>query len=596
MSVVKSFFRSNERMIIVCLLAPVLVLFLFGYVLPLVNLIIKSFTNDNGWTIQQYVELASSKAFMWVAFKTVALAAVVTVICLLVAYPLAYSISRSPRWLAILLLFLVTLPYLTSILIRSYAWIVLLSPNGVINRALMSWGITSEPIRMVFNATGVYIGMVQVQLPLMVFPLYAAIVKINRGLTRAAQSLGSPPSDAFLRVTLPLSMPGIMSGCTLVFLSCLGFYVTPALLGGVDDYLIAQSISTRVLVLGDFKAAAAQSTLLLAAVVVMFSIWRRRLAEELDEQSREMLSAKRGCDAIGLSLRPRLIESLAASLQAPYVRLHAIFSPMRLVVLALLSLFTVTLLVLPFVVVIPLAFSNASYLTFPPPSYSMRWFNSFFQNGDWIEALGFSLRMAGIASIISICVGLPAAFALVRNRFFGRLPIYLLLISPLIVPHVIMAVALYFTLSGTPMIGSSIAFAVAYATIGIPYTLVVFVAGLKRFDRNLERAAASLGAQYRTILRTVTLPLLLPTLISAGLFSFIAGFDDVVFGLFLSGPGATPLPMRMWDNIRLEISPQIAVIAVLFLAALLVLGAIRQLVMFMHARPRVGPAESTRAV
>lgn len=568
---------NRPRAWLLCLLAPVLILFVGGYVVPLANLVLKSLTTDTGWSLHQYVEILSSRAFAWIAFKTVLLGIVVTVICLVVAYPLAYAITRSPKWLAVTLLFIVTLPYLTSILIRSYAWIVILSPNGVINKFLLSANLIESPLRMVFNTIGVYVGMVQVQLPLMVFPLYAALLRINRGLGRAAQSLGSPASDAFLRVTIPLSMPGIMSGCTLVFLSCLGFYVTPALLGGVDDYMIAQSISTRVLVIGDFKAAAAQSTLLLAAIISMFVLWRRRLAEGLDEDSREMPKARTGYDELGLKLKSPFVEKFSAKYQTLYIRIHALLSPLRMGLLGALSGLTVLLLVLPFMVVIPLAFSNASYLSFPPPSYSLRWFSSFFANSDWIDALLFSFRAAGVAAILSVLVGLPAAFALVRNRFRGRLPIYLLLISPLIIPHVVMAVSLYFSFSGTSLVGSSVGFVIAYATIGVPYALVVFVAGLKRFDRSLERAASSLGANRTTTLRTVTLPLLMPTLVSAALFSFIAGFDDVVYGLFLSGPGATPLPMRMWDNIRLEISPQIAVIAVLFLLTLVVLGAIKQL-------------------
>ena len=584
MSSATSSLLNLRRSSLLLLLAPVLVLFAGGYVLPLANLVLKSLATETGWSIQQYIDIVSSPAFAWIAFKTVLLAVVVTSICLVVAYPLAYAIVRSPKWLAVTLLFIVTLPYLTSILIRSYAWIVILSPNGVINKFLLSAHVIEDPIRMVFNAIGVYVGMVQVQLPLMVFPLYASLLRINRGLSRAAQSLGSPATDAFIRITIPLSMPGIMSGCTLVFLSCLGFYVTPALLGGVDDYLIAQSISTRVLVLGDFKAAAAQSTLLLAAIVSMFIIWRRRLAEELDEQSREMLTEKTDCDDLGLSLKSRFLEKSRARLQHLYITIHGLLSRVRIGALCVLSTFTVILLILPFMIVIPLAFSNASYLSFPPPSYSLRWFSSFFSNADWIDALLFSLRTAGLAAVLSVVVGLPAAFAVVRNRFRGRLPIYLLLISPLIIPHVVMAVSLYFSFSGTSLIGSSLGFIIAYATIGIPYTLVVFVAGLKRFDRNLERAASSLGAKGVTTLRTVTLPLLLPTLISAALFSFIAGFDDVVYGLFLSGPGATPLPMRMWDNIRLEISPQIAVIAVLFLSTLCVLVAIKHLVGLGQAR------------
>ena len=280
----RSWSIGRDKLTPILLLFPIVVLFSFGYLMPLSQLALKSLQSDGAWSLKSYSEIASSSSFFWIVLKTLRLALTVTVICLVIAYPLAYTISRCSDRVATLLLFIVTLPYLTSVLIRTYAWIVLLSPNGPINKVLLALGAISEPLQMVFNSTGVYIGMVQVQLPLMVFPLYAALTRANPNLTRAAQSLGSPPSDAFLRVTLPASMPGLVSGCTLVFLSCLGFYITPELLGGPDDYLIAQGISLRVLILGNFSEAAAQAPLLLLAVVVIFLIFRRRIAEELDDR------------------------------------------------------------------------------------------------------------------------------------------------------------------------------------------------------------------------------------------------------------------------------------------------------------------------
>jgi putative spermidine/putrescine transport system permease protein len=241
-------------------------------------------------------------------------------------------------------------------------------------------------------------------------------------------------------------------------------------------------------------------------------------------------------------------------------------------------------------VVIPLAFSNAAYLTFPPPSYSWRWFEKFFSNRQWIESTLFSLQMAGGAALVSLLIGMPAAFAIVRRRGFWRLPFYLLLISPLVVPQVVVAVALYFVLAQARLTGTSLGFLIAYVILGVPYVVVVFIAGLRRFDRSLEMAAANLGAGAATILRTVTLPLLLPTLVSALLFAFIMAFDDVVFGLFISGRGATPLPIRMWDDIRLEVSPQIAVVAVLLLVALALfyLAQLASSFLFRHRQPTQG--------
>lgn len=565
---------GRARLVPALLLLPIVILFLIGYVVPLAQLVLKSLQLDGAWSLNSYIEIANSPAFLWIALRTLALAATVTTVCLITAYPLAYAISKCPpRWAAFLLL-IVTLPYLTSVLIRTYAWIVLLSPNGPINQLFLRLGLISEPLQMVFNSIGVYIGMVQVQLPLMVFPLYAVLARVNPSLAKAAQSLGSPPTDAFLRVTLPASMPGVISGCTLVFLSSLGFYITPELLGGPDSYLIAQGISLRVLILGNFDEAAAQSSILMLTVIAVFIIFRQRIAEELDDRPHNNISPI-GTSTSGLSAQWPILECVTAILHGPSLRLHEAFTIIRRPLLYVVAASTLLLLILPFMVVITLAFSDAPYLTFPPPGYSLRWFSSLLKNTQWLDALSFSLRWAGLSALLSVAIGVPAAFALVRYRFSARVPVYLLLISPLIVPHVVIAVSLFFALAGSSLIGNPLAFALSYTIIGAPYTVIVMIAGLKRFNRTLELAAASLGSSPLVTLRTVTLPLLLPTLASAAIFAFIVGFDDVVFGLFLSGPTATPLPMRMWDNIRLEISPQIAVIAVLFLAALALLLLVR---------------------
>lgn len=562
--------QARERWIAALLLAPLLALFFMVYVGPFGNLIAQSFTRDGAFTIVNYVEQLRSASFGIIVWRTLILAIAVTVLCLLIGFPLAYVLSRLPHRLAAGLLLVVTIPYLTSILIRTYAWIVVLSPNGLINQALLATGLIEEPLRLVFNQIGVYIGMVQVQLPLMVFPLYAAMQRIDRSLIAGAQSLGSSPASAFWHVTLPLSMPGIVSGCTLVFLSCLGFYVTPALLGGTGEYMVAQGISVRVTTLADFEAAAVQATLLLAVVGLLFILLRRRIGTELGQEG--------GNSAVGraqirtgrlLRASPLPGRRLASALRF----VGEAISVVRWPLLWCAAIGALVYLVLPLLIVIPLAFSNAAYLTFPPPSYSLRWFRTFFADAQWLEATWFSLEMAGAAALASALLGVPAAFALTRKRIIGRLPLYLLFISPLVLPHVVLAVALYFELARAHLIGTTWAFIVAYTVIGVPYAVVVFVAGLRRFDRTLEQAAASLGAAPLTVLRTVTLPLLAPTLASALLFAFIVAFDDVVFGLFLSGPGATPLPIRMFDDIRLEISPQIAVVAVLLFAALALLYA-----------------------
>jgi putative spermidine/putrescine transport system permease protein len=568
------------------MLAPILLVFALTYVAPLASLIVGSFRDASGFTLAHYIEALTSYAFLAITLRTAWMAIVVTLLCLIAAYPLAYILSRLKGQVAAALLLLVSIPYVTSILIRTYAWIVLLSPNGAVNQALKWLHLTDAPLPLVFNAFGVHVGMVQVQLPLMIFPLYATMVRIDRSTVAAARNLGSSPASAFFHIFLPLSLPGIVSGCTLVFLSCLGFYVTPALLGGPGDYMLAQGISVRVLRLADFAGAATQASILLIIVLAIFVAFRRRFAAELGEETNAPLSKTSN----GLRQSPPWFEQAMRQARPLLLSFGEGLSLLRRPLLWLAAILVLIFLVLPLLVVIPLAFSNAAYLSFPPPSYSLRWFEKFFTNRQWIESTWFSLQMAGGAALVSLAIGMPAAFAIVRRPGFWRLPTYLLLISPLVVPQVVVAVALYFMLAGASLAGTALGFLIAYVILGVPYVVVVFIAGLRRFDRSLEMAAANLGAGGATILRTVTLPLLLPTVVSALLFAFIMAFDDVVFGLFIAGRGATPLPIRMWDDIRLEISPQIAVVAVLLFFALAFLYAAQLAVSFLfrHQRPNHG--------
>lgn len=572
------------------MLAPLLAVFAIGYVAPLGRLMANSLMDANGFTLASYAKELSSPAFIAILLRTIWLSIVVTGLCLLLGYPVAYTLARMRGHLAAALLLVVSIPYITSILIRTYAWIVVLNPSGLINQVLLGLGITSRPVPLVFNQFGVYVGMVQVQLPLMIFPLYATMRKIERSTVVAAMSLGSSPASAFWHVFAPLSVPGVIAGSTLVFLSCLGFYVTPALLGGAGEYMLSQGISLRVLRLADFASAATQSTILLLMVVVLFVIFRDRIAGELGVGVAASVRPSRGGTTT-------LRRGTGIRVAPVFQYLGELVSQVRRPVLWIVTATVLLYLIVPLLIVIPLAFSSADYLTFPPPGYSLRWFRSFFSNRQWIESTLFSLRIGGMAAVASVLVGLPAAFAIVRRRMPLKVPLYLLMISPLVVPQVVAAVALYFLIAPLRLVGTEVSFVLAYMLLGVPYVVVVSVAGLQRFDRDLEIAAASLGARAGVILRTITLPLLLPSIISALLFAFIVAFDDVVYGLFLSGRGATPLPMRMWDNLRLEISPQIAVVAVLLFAALLVfyLAQAAVFAFVQHKRRPIGVAADGRS-
>ena len=206
---------------------------------------------------------------------------VITVICLLLAYPLAYLLANLPSRQSNLLMILVLLPFWTSILVRVAAWIVLLQSGGLINSALLAMGIIDKPLELVFNRTGVYISMVHILLPFMILPLYSVMQAVPPTYLRAAVSLGSPPLAAFFRVYVPQTYAGIGAGALLVFILSIGYYVTPALLGGPDDQMLSYYIAQYTNVNVNWGMASALGALLLAATLVLYAVYRRVVKSEL---------------------------------------------------------------------------------------------------------------------------------------------------------------------------------------------------------------------------------------------------------------------------------------------------------------------------
>lgn len=206
---------------------------------------------------------------------------VITAICLLLAYPLAYWLSTLSARHANVLMILVLVPFWTSILVRVAAWIVLLQREGLVNTALMGIGLTSEPIALLFNRTGVVIAMVHILLPFMILPLYSVMKSVPPTYLRAAVSLGSAPLAAFFRVYVPQTYPGIGAGALLVFILCIGYYVTPALLGGADDQMLSYYIAQYTNVEVNWGMACALGAVLLAATLVLYAVYRRIVKSEL---------------------------------------------------------------------------------------------------------------------------------------------------------------------------------------------------------------------------------------------------------------------------------------------------------------------------
>ena len=205
----------------------------------------------------------------WTSYlKSLKFAFVSTLLCLSIGYPMAYGIARSTGMTRNILLLLVVLPFWTSFLLRVYAWMNLLSTNGLINNLLLSIGAIDAPLQILYTDTAVYIGIVYSYLPFMILPLYAALERLDLDLHEAAADLGSRPTRVFLDITLPLSVPGIIAGSLLVFIPALGEYVIPSLLGGLDSLMIGRTLFDEFFTNRDWPVATAVATILLLILVV----------------------------------------------------------------------------------------------------------------------------------------------------------------------------------------------------------------------------------------------------------------------------------------------------------------------------------------
>jgi len=207
--------------------------------------------------------------------RTFWMSLVVTVWCLLLGFPLAYLLATQPPKVSNILLIFVLLPFWTSILVRVAAWIVLLQSEGLVNQALMLTGITSEPVQLVFNRFGVYIAMVHILLPFMILPMYSVMKGISPSYVRAAISLGCPPVKSFWKIYFPQTLPGVAAGALLVFILCMGYYITPALLGSPKEQMASYFVAFYTNETINWGMAAALSAILLGATLILYVAYSR---------------------------------------------------------------------------------------------------------------------------------------------------------------------------------------------------------------------------------------------------------------------------------------------------------------------------------
>ncbi|MCO5091315.1 ABC transporter permease subunit [Bosea sp. (in: a-proteobacteria)] len=554
---------------------PALAFLVVTYVVPILGLLTKSFGSE-GWTLRYYADVMSDTLLWRVFAETFVLAAQVTLICAVIAYPLAYVVLRLPERMQKLALLLMLMPLWTSVLVRAYAWIVLLGRQGIVNDALVGIGIVPEPLQILYGRFAVALGLVHLLIPFVFFPLFAVMRRFDGRLLSAAESLGANPVLAFLLVFLPLTLPGLLSGSLIVFLHGIGYFVTPAILGGLKEVTYVMLIEEQVNTLFNWEQAAVMAVILLVATLVIVLVCARTLG--LIEGGGDAPSKPSGTFSLLLHAAGAVQARLRGGLDRSAGRSCARVSAGAADLLGKgFAVATLLFLLTPIFILLPLSFSASPFLQFPPSGWSLRWYETYFSRPDWTGPTLTSFQVAVVSAILVTALGLAAAVGVTRSRSRLAQVSLALMLSPAMIPTLIIAVALYFQMSSIGLAGTRIGLIISHLVIGLPIVVLILIGGLRQADQRPEMAARSLGAAPLRAFMKTTFVAIRPSIVAAGLFAFLASFDDVTVALFISGTSAVTLPVKMWESVRLELDPTLAAVSsvlVVFSIALLSLSEV----------------------
>ncbi|KWV42275.1 ABC transporter permease [Rhizobium altiplani] len=547
---------SRRKFIVSAVVAAPLLILLIGFlIVPLSYIVWGSFEGFN-FNFSHYGRVFASASNFNILIHTLRIGLLVTIISVAVAYPVAYLLTRvQARALSVLSVFIL-IPLFTAFLIRTYAWMIILGREGIVNNTLLWLGVISAPLQLLNSTFAVVVGMTHVFIPMAIFTMYSAMARIDHTFPQAAQVLGAKPIQAFLRVYLPMTLPGVFSACILIFIAAIGFYITPALLGGPSDTMISQLIVDQMTTLLNFELGYASSiVLLLVTIAVLFvaslfipleMIWSSNIVSSEEEPraaARLVKRAKRAFNPI-VSVFETSVHVIAGRFLTTSARWLWGY-----------AVVVVMFLTAPLVVVVILSFSSSPFVVFPPPGLSLQWWQKLANASDWHQSFLFSIQLGIAAALVATIIGSMGAFWLVRTRFLFKKMLFLFSLSPLMVPVVIIATSLYIFEARLQILGTFGGLVMGHVLLSVPYVIVVMAAALRNFDDSLEPAAAVHGARPMQTLRLVTLPILKPALFTAGLLAFLTSFDELLVSIFLLGRQTPTLPIKFWGDIKYQIDP-----------------------------------------
>jgi spermidine/putrescine transport system permease protein len=529
---------------------PAVAFVIVGFVLPMLVLVVYSFwpTTKSGeivhdFTFANYDRFFSDPTYVKVLLRTFWIVGLSSLLTVALTFPFAYFVALkvAPRR-RLLWILLAIIPFWTSYLIRVFSWLNIFGNGGAGNKALMGLGLADEPVGIFQPGTGsIIITFIYLLFPLAFLTSYVALERTDPSLRHAAADLGARSWQAMVRITLPLAATGLLAGFAFAFISMMGDYVTPRLIGGTEGALYANIVTNQFGASVQWGYGAVLAVVMLVSVFCFLAVLRRVIgSRQVGEFSRRF--------------EPE---------PAPFLRLY--------------SVFFLVFLYVPVALVVLFAFNDAPFVGFPITGLTTHWFTDAINNPDFVRALWISLQVAGAAVAISILVGTPAAIQLARTRGVGRNVRLAVLALPLVVPPVVIGLGIIIGLNALG-IGRNFWFVVAgHTLLVLPVVVLIIMARLEGLDRNQELAAMDLGAPPWRALLSVTIPQALPAIIAAAMLAFAISMDEFIM-TFLITETTTTLPLFIYGSLRFSVDPSLDAIAAMVLAGSLIISVLAAVV------------------
>lgn len=531
------------------LTAPaILFVALFG-LWPLAGFLFGSIQSaEGGLTTGHYQQLLSDRVFLQVAVRTTLVSAVAAAVTLALAYPLAYVLTKVRGAAKMILIVLVALPYLTSVLVRVYAWAALLALDGPVNRLLVALGILDAPQLLGHSLFGTLLGMLHILCPIAVLTLWSQMEKIDPAQKAVAASLGASSTRAFLTVFLPQCRPGLEAAGTIVYVLALGAYVIPAALGGTKGLMFAQLVVDQATQLLEWEVAGAMGVLMLA--IAGIPVMLLRLAGTLRSRTDAAITptqhlAARFLHPILDQVPPGIGRAAAASCAAAVL----------------------AFLVVPELVVVVFSFGPVQQVVLPPASLSLDSYRAVLSDAGWLDPARRSVIYAAADALVAVTLGTAAAYGFVRGPTGWARVGAAVLLAPLVLPEILVAISFFVFATKAHLAGTALGIILGQAVGTIGLVVVVLGAVIRGVDVELEHAAQACGASRLRTLRDVVLPLIAPGVIVAFVYAALHAFDNLVTPLFIAGTRAT-VTVRMFLSMQEQLTSAPAVIASILIFAL----------------------------